>query len=467
MRKFSKTLIFIVMAVMMACVFAFAACNTTGNFVYPAAPAEGAVSGNGGLSVVYGEYLYYVNGNQTTASSTNKYTGEVKTGDIVRIKLSDLEAVLALNDDTSIASADLSEEIQKAVYEKAEVVVPMFYYSGNTTETNVNGLFIYGNKLYFTSPNNALSAGGNVLSDQLSVYSCDLDGRNLVNLYAMEGNTFLNAIYEVDGKVYLLYVDTGLMMVDLSADKREAKEISKTATGAKFDTASKSVAYVNDDGKVCTYTAGAEAEVVLQDNANKDTITYTITQHNNGYVYFTKADSEDKVSDFGVFAVKQGSEAVRIYNVTKDSSGTAITYLCYNEQVILTGKTFNSSPAAYQLYLTSGDGSVKDYLLEHNTNDKEITLSRVEGNTLYYTRDGKMYSMDLSSTSGYTAVELSTTITPNGWAPVDTVVNGSNTYFLTFDSNNAILCYQYKEVDGEKKAVSTDITVIVPAEEDK
>lgn len=470
MRKHFFKLIFLVVAVMMLATIVLTACSgPTSGFTNPSMPTAGEVSSNGGLAVQYGEYIYYVNGNQTTATSTNKYTGEVKTGDIVRIKVSDLQQVLALNDDKSLKGADLTEAIQKKMFESAEVVVPMFYYTGNTTEKNVNGLFIYNDMLYFTSPSTNLSAGGNVQNDKLSVYRCKLDGTELTNMYTMDALTYPNALFQKGDKVYLVYVAEDLMCVDLSTPNGEAKKISEKVTSPKFDITTSSVVYLNKDGKICKFTAGNTEETVLVDNADKDKVTYTIKQYNNGYVYYTKADTENSTADFGVFAVKEGQESKIILDATKDAAGTAYTYLCYNEKVVMTGTVANTEISAYQLYMTSGnaDPSNTEYLLPKDTNDKSITLDRIEGDILYYTRDGKMYSMDLSSTSGYTAVELNSTVTANGWAMLDTITVDNKTLFVAFDSATGISVYEYKEVDGENKQVATAITVIKPTEDEE
>ena len=94
-RNITKKSLAILVVLMLVFTFIVSACDETGKFVNPSMPEAGEVSGNGGLVVTYGDYLYYVNGAVADATATNGYTGTVKNGDIVRIKIDDFKAVLA------------------------------------------------------------------------------------------------------------------------------------------------------------------------------------------------------------------------------------------------------------------------------------------------------------------------------------------------------------------------------------
>ncbi len=468
--KTGKTLLFL-LSMLLLTAFLLAACTPdNGDFKYPQAPAQGEVVSNGGIAVMYGDYIYYVNSYVSDVSSANSFNGDVKSGDIVRIKKSDLDEITAINDE-DLTSALKTERIAAAVYEKVEVVVPMFYYSGNTTDTSVTGLYIYGDKLYFTTPNTSLGTNGAALTDQLCVYRADLDGRNTARLYTFTKNSLVVSLMEKGGKVYAVYVETdtdigaGLRCVDLSQADNESTLISKDVASVTFDLNTLSAYYLNADGAICSYTAGDAEEKVLL--AEEENITYTIKSTNGGYVYYTQTDSTNTALKFGVLAVKAGmTEPVQVLSSETAASGT---FFGYKEGVVWTGTTYDSTPTMYQVIITSGIAETYNYVLPKNTNNSAVTLNKIDGDTLYYTVNSILYSLDLSvvtetTTAADTVKELAYSVSSaTGWGAYD--ILGDTGYVVSFSSNNTVVT-QYKEVKGSKTNVTTIITSVVPEEDD-
>lgn len=457
-RNITKKTLAILVVLMLVFTFIVSACDETGKFVNPSMPEAGEVSGNGGLVVTYGNYLYYVNGAVADSTQTNGYTGAVKNGDIVRIKMDDFKAVLALNDDEQIASSDLAKEISAKVFETAEVVVPYFYYTANTTTKFVNGLYIFGERLYFVTPNTDLATDGAVKNYESCIYSCKLDGTDLQKLHTVANNAAVVMLTEVSSSVYATYVVSGTLYSAKLGEKEV--EIASEITSEKFT--SNAVFFLDKDGAICTYVAGTTESKVLVAVDEDEKMTYTINSVNGDYVYFTKSDSSNTQLYKGIYAVKQGmTEAVEILaTVPKDS------YLCYGEKVIIAGvieTTGNITPV--ELYITSGQVASKEFILDQNTNNKTISLIKVENGVLYYTRDSKTYCVDLTATT-YTAVEFYTSISSSEWADVDAVEVDGTTYYFSFNTSYQIVCNEYKEVDGEKKIVTTNFTVVEPVEEE-
>jgi len=451
-RNITKKLIAILVVLMMVLTFAVSACEETGKFVNPSMPEAGQVSGNGGLVVTYGNYLYYVNGAASDATQTNGYTGYVKNGDIVRIKTDDLKAVLALNDDKQIASSELADKVEEMVLEKAEVVVPYFYYTGNTTTKSVNGLYIFGERLYFTTPNTDLATTGEVKNNELCIYSCKLDGTDLTKLHTIASTSAVVLLNQVEASVYATYVVSGTLY-SVKLGEKEV-EIAKEITSEKYT--SNAVFFLDKDGAICTYVAGtAESNVLVAKDEDKK-LTYTINSVNGDYVYFTQTDSSNTQLYKGIYAVKQGmTQPVEILATVPTDS-----YLCYGEKVIIAGVIQSSGNITpIELYITSGQVTNKDFVIDQNTNNKTISLNKVDNGVLYYTRDGKTYSVDLTQQS-YEIVELYTTLSSSEWADVDPVVVDGTTYYFTINSSFQVVCNEYKEVDGEKKLVSTSLTLV-------
>ncbi len=142
---------------------------------------DGVVSSQGGFLVEKGDYIYFVNGDESN-TATNKYGKPVK-GSIMRISHEDLAA---------------------CNYGAAETVVPLIAYSGN----NDAGIFIYGDRVYYATPSTEKNSDGEVLNDKLDFKSTRLDGtKTMKNYYVQtETNTTEYRYVEVDGTVYLMYV---------------------------------------------------------------------------------------------------------------------------------------------------------------------------------------------------------------------------------------------------------------------
>ncbi len=143
--------------------------------------ASGDVVSNGGFVVQKGNYVYFVNG---VADYTDDNTyGDVVKGAIMRISTSDLEA---------------------GNYSYAETVVPQIYYSGSYD----TGIYIYGNKIYYSTPSTEVNSDGEVQNSYLEFKSANLDGSNAMKgyYYQSSSNSIEYRYVQIDGTVYLLYV---------------------------------------------------------------------------------------------------------------------------------------------------------------------------------------------------------------------------------------------------------------------
>ena len=144
--KNTKKSFILVFALLACAILVFAACNPTNTFTPVELPASAEAVGNGGIAVRYGEWIYYVNGYQSSATADNSYTNDIRTGAIVRVKAADLDDIIKINDQ-DLSTSKKAEAIKKAVAEKTQMVVPNFYYTGNTSATAVNGINIFGDRI--------------------------------------------------------------------------------------------------------------------------------------------------------------------------------------------------------------------------------------------------------------------------------------------------------------------------------
>ena len=139
------------------------------------------VVSNGGFAVEAGDYIYFINGVETNTAS-NDY-GEVQKGSLVRISKSSLAA---------------------GNYADVQTVVPLVMYGTDYD----SGIYIYGDRVYYTTPSTDRDSSGSVLNFLLEFKSTKLDGTETMTSYYFQkdGSNLEYRYVEADGQVYLVYV---------------------------------------------------------------------------------------------------------------------------------------------------------------------------------------------------------------------------------------------------------------------
>lgn len=453
-----KTLILFV-ALLACTIFVFSACTTSNKFTPVEKPASATVEGNGGIAVRYGDYIYYVNGYQSSYGSANGYTSDIRTGAIVRIKIADLEKIIRINAYTGSTSSKITDAITKVIAGRpdaitntalqnlvvgingAEMVVPNYYYTGNTDNTALNGIYIFNDRIYITTPNNELDANGNILNSQLVLASYDLGGGNMQRHFVFDKNSPVLKLSQIDGKVCATYVlDSKLCTVTLT-DKvvSESTVICENISSSQFT--DNYVYFLDEDGSICQYEIGATEHSVLVKNeveegheGHSHANSYTIKAVNGAYVYYTA--SEDTQS--------------KLYFATSGKQGVALStvptsFLGWGEKIVFTATVPEQTVSMYGIWTTSGNGSDKTQILDPAQNGNSITLNKLEGNVLYYTTNSVSYKLDLAVENAEPqayAYSLSTSAT--GWSVPDV---------LTFTYNNETVTYVFTLSSGSVSLV--------------
>lgn len=402
----------------------FAACTPSSKFVPVDTPDPGAVSSNGGIAVKYGDYLYYVNGNISDVSVENTYAAvDARVGSVVRLKMSDVEALFKINDDKDLTTSQKSEQIADYVRQHAQTVVPRVYYSANTTTTRINGIFIFNDRIYITTPNDQLTAGGNPLTSQSVLKSYKLNGEDEQTHYVFTSNAAQIWLQQVEGKVVATYVmDSTLHTLDVASGKDTlvSKE-DETVSSVNFDWAGNCIFFLDADGSVCKLAFGATEYDVVVENVKPEGhdhshVTYTIKNVNNGTVYYTIADENNSsVSNICLYsATSADNKDVVVFNTNSITPSYG-----WQDKVVY----IKSTNGFYGVYCASGDGSNEKILLSPQYNDSSITLDRLEGDTLYYTSDSISYSLDLTAAqSDKEGVPYAASLAAaTGWAQPDFV----------------------------------------------
>ena len=179
----------------------------------PAADAE--VVSQGGFVVQKGDYVYFINGVETYTSD-NTYGTPVK-GALMRAKMSDI----------------------KAGVNAPETVVPSLMVAADYT----SGLYIYGDRIYYATPNNTGNTAGQVDNTYLDFRTARLDGSDERLLFRVADNATLYRFVEADGTVYVVYEESD-DIISYNTSSEESVTLAESVTSYAFNSEDLSDPYV-------------------------------------------------------------------------------------------------------------------------------------------------------------------------------------------------------------------------------
>lgn len=345
-----------------------------------------SVSGNGGTAVMVGHYLYFTSGYISKASikyKQNEY-GKIKKqgqGGIWRVKMAERDvkneqgAVTAREYDgtPTYNNSYLAKELKTIEYNDYEMYLDMDRFDTNQDEKikkamdkyiskgNIelivpkiagwenSALWIYGNNLVYTTPNNEKDRKGVLQSDKIDYYRCDLTGANNKRIYTTrtdnkEGEVQHTVVWAT--KPYLLVKDgSRLVRVSMGGQK------STFANGIEsFIFPSVQSYYAND---VMGATRDGSYSGIM------------------GYIFYTIAaqtDSEIKGNQLWRYEVKTGKKT----EITKKMPNDTVRLLAQgNGRLVYEVDTLDDMT---DLYITS------DVNVGHNDADKQfVPVNGIEG----------------------------------------------------------------------------------------
>ena len=231
MRNISKKIITIFTAgVLAASAAALAACDADftplgGDF------SSGEVVSNGGFVVEKGNYVYFINGVESYTSD-NAYGTPVK-GALMRIAKSDLAAGV----------------------NNAETVIPSLMVAADYS----SGIYIFGDRVYYATPNNVRNTSGVVESEYLDFKSARLDGSDIESYFNVADNATVYRYAEVDGTVYLVY-ESDSELHSYNTENDTDTLLAKNVTEYVVDTAASGTPYIY-------YTMAVTMDIDVEDGA--------------------------------------------------------------------------------------------------------------------------------------------------------------------------------------------------------
>ncbi len=354
--------------------------------------SSGTVSSNGGFVVEKGEYLYFINGVETYTSD-NAYGTPVK-GALMRIA---------------------KDEVTKGG--EAETVVPSLMVAGDYT----SGIFLYGDRVYYATPNNIKNTSGTIENDYLDFKSAKLDGSDIQSYFNLSDNATVYRYTEVDGTVYLIY---------------------------------------EQDSELHSYNTATETDTLLA----KNIVEYVVdsSDKTNPYIYYTMTVTLDIDVTDGALE----REYNQVYRVRADATEAPYEY-AYDEKfleendgevpylnlgtIVLDGigALYQDSPTQFTHDLKEGvtplSAAGYTYTLQSYANgglyftrsDLATTSTTGESGWLYYLSEEKLgagwNSVSGNATENFTAIAQNTTYAST--SAIFYLENGTHHYLYVSDSN--------------------------------
>ena len=409
MRKiFRKFSILAACSLLAASAASMAACGYQFTPLSEGPSASDAVTSQGGFVVQKGDYVYFINGVETYTSD-NTYGTPVK-GALMRARMSDI----------------------KAGINQAETVIPSLMVAADYT----SGIYIYGERIYYATPNNMGNTAGQVDNTYLDFRSTALDGSDMQFYFRIADNAALYRFVEVDGTVYVVY---------------------------------------EEDDNLISYNTAAGTSVTLAES----TTAYTVNSEDvtDPYIYYTM-----DVTDRQDSANPQAYEYNQIYRVRADATEAPYEYTWDQEyldeendgeapyvnlgEIVLDGISVNDDETQFNHDVAEDNRSIwrYTYTLQSYTNDGIYfvrTAVPTSGSSvgtsgeLYYLSVEDLESDSFDSITGNSVYSTNAT---DGWLEVvasaaDTSNANTSAYFYIEEDGNVKHHYLYVNSDGEIRRV--------------
>lgn len=443
--------VFAAVLVLVICIAALVACNPYKADSIGSGDSSAAVESNGGYVVKQGRFIYFING-YVGESADNTWGAATKQG-IVRAEIKD----------------------GKVDPKSAKLVVPKSVYNSS----NVGGIAIHGDWIYYTSVNTAKDKTGTASTVNTDFMRTKTDG-SVTQLIGTIGTRSAKYLFTTSRVLY--YTDNTIGYIDFSGMNDKATDKGKGAVkgtlvekveNVVWDYATDSIFYVqtapSEDSyknynNLCTIKADGSGQKVLATqttfvaegvdpvNDQLNVFKYNIL---NLYVesdgdctlYYTKSHTFSSVSD-GLFMAKASNVKGTEKNLNTIASTTLVP-LGYAEGAL----AYNSN-SVYCWY----NGVEKENPVQVTTTSQTIWKVDQQKGIVYFTASSSAKS--ISKISYREAKDNATVIMEEGiktdWLVLDFV--GNDFYFFASDDDNYLHTVNLETFDKDAEdAASTYI----------
>ena len=426
----------LIFVLLVALVMALAACSPDykwGPLDTGAADNSPLVS-NGGSVVAYKGYIYFINGTTSTYEAENVF-GEVVYGSVCRIAASKL--------------------------------------GGRPFLPENFGIYIFNDRLYYTTPSDTLASDGSVRNIMLDIMSVKLDGTDTKRVYTLGSNSLSVGMFETDGGVFALFVDGDANLVSLNLESGVETKADEKVTSSALDVENASIVYTKDVvtekenqgtettadyNELYVLKAGqtAPSKIMTGQHADGQDVSYdfdaSIASAANGFVYFNI--SADAHGRDGMYRISQSVTDKRLADATLLYRNVLSGASAYQD-----GFVYYNSTSKYIQFVKEGQAAKNLYYTETSP-----TFKFIEEETLYFEMDSALWSIPLSGETDadtLLANKLTDKVNATSWLNYD-ILDGKVFYMYTDDD----VYLHFSEIGEAAKDKEIETYVLALADEE-
>ncbi len=296
--------------------------------------------------------------------------------------------------------------VDKNDFSKKEIVVPKLFVASDYTA----GLYIYGDYVYYGTPNTDLDSSGEVAVSELTFMKTKLDGTGTKKFFTLTSLSAQYRIVKAGDDVLIVYYDaddTALKAFNCTTETTAV--IAKTdaeVAGKNGESLENYMFTENGSEIVVYYTTTVYAE---EYNENK-TDERATESYNKVYAYKAGDDVSEQVAvlDGGKVTPNTAKYAMKLAKFgelfyTEEINGESKMYVgfgnektrVYNEDVIANTSLFIlDQNEGLQVYTLDSGKIIKNGVTANYNSEHEVVALASDASTLLDVKDGKIYFTD-------------------------------------------------------------------------
>ena len=406
--------------------------------------ADDVVSGNGSLAVQKGDYLYFVNGYRNTSDigDSNHY-GNVDQSAIYRVKLDSEGRVTEAEKQYDEDGEEIFDKTQSL--QNIDILVPL------VAGFEYTKLFIFGDYLYYATPNNLRDGSGTIMSDYLHIYRVSLDrsgGNDLVYSSESETANVTWTMHQVGETVYMTILDGNhLSIVFINGGNYQVNHISNDVSSASMPYYPRSDISVKEIDKSIYFTTTVEDDdntTILKRYNLADKITTEVFS-STGEKYEIKGTNGNKLYYTKTISLQPGFSA-KVYALDTSNNETIISNQSVGDSADITAYALTDPTQEMGILYT--DGTNTYYKLASANSATQVIDSNiisnilcVQGEYVYYLADSSLYKIKYTEPNQSREALIPSGVTAKGDIVNNFSVNGDKVYFFVQYSENYYMHY--------------------------
>ncbi len=405
-----------------------------------------AVTGNGGLAVTKGDYLYFVNGYKGIEDiGDSNHFGKVEQSAVFRAKLTDGKV-------TENTKYDDEGEV---IFDKTKSLKDVDILASKIAGYEYTKLYIFGDYLYYSTPNHLRDKSGTILSKYINIYRIRIDrsgSNDLIYSSASENTSVTWSMHQVGDKAYMTILDGEKLVViannTKSADFKQNVVAEKNITSASMPTYANSTDKVSEIDHKIYFTEKNDDDsttVVLKSydlKSNKTADVYTGT----GVSYEIKGTCGDNL----YYTKTQTGVNTKIYADDLINPAVMVSAQAYGSSADIRSYALSGQTAETSIFYSDGTNSYykiagKD-AVKFLASDIISNIVKVQGNYIYYLNSSSLYCVDFTKAGQTGTSVIPSSVTPKGDIVNNFSVDGKKIYFFVKYTENYYMHYVNYEV---------------------